>query len=276
VAAQGFNLVVGFTGQMAFGQAGFMAVGAYIFAVMSESNFPALVAALTAIVGAGMLAALVGGLVLRTAHIYLALVTMALSEATVRILQIWPATHGDSGIPVSALGQNYFVWAIVGGILATAFVDRLARSRLGRAYAMVRSDEHTAAAMGVNVVAIRVGAFTLSGVMGGAGGVLLASTLGYITPENFSSSLTLFLLTMMVVGGLASVWGAAIGAAVIVGVGQLLIGTLALEPIVYGLMLFVVLAAMPNGVVGLPRLALRLRRRIGRRTPLSLDGRHLS
>lgn len=252
VSASGFNVVVGLSGQMAFGQAGFMAVGAYTYAVLMERNASWLAAATAGVALSTVLAALVGVAVLRTRHIYLALVTLVFAEGAVRVIQIVPATHQDQGIGVALLGTEFFIPAIVAAVAAVVLVDRLTRSHYGRALVMVRSDEETAYAMGVNVARFRVGAFALSGAMGGVGGILMSAAFGYITPENFTSNLSLLILVMIVVGGLGSVWGPAIGAAVIVEVGQLLQGTLDIQPIVYGAILVLMLMILPRGVVSLP------------------------
>ena len=253
VSAVGYNLVLGYTGQMAFGQAGFMAIGAYFFAVIQESGSSLIVAFLGAVIASVVAASVVGVAALRTRHFYLALVTLAFAEATLRGIGIWPATHGDNGIPADLFGNNSVYFAAPVAALTMLLCDRLIRSRAGRAFAMVGADEDAAAAMGVNVSRTRVMAFIISGLLGGIGGILLAGALEYISPANFDSHVTLLLMTMIVVGGLASIWGSLLGVSAILIVGQFLTLALGFQNVVYGLILFAVLIILPSGLVSLPR-----------------------
>lgn len=261
VSAIGFNLVVGFSGQMAFGHAGFMAIGAYTYAVLAQYDVPSVVSAILAMLLSGVAAALVGAGVVRTRHIYLALVTLAFAEGVVQIIQVLGVTNGDQGIGVDVLGSNFFIASAGAAVLAVLLVDRLLRSRFGRSMLMVRSDEEAAAAMGVQVFKVKVVAFTLSGVFGGAGGLLLAADFSYITPENFTTTLTLEMLLMVVVGGLGTLWGPVLGAAFLVWLNQVLESTLDLQPIIYGVALCVALMLLPGGIVSLSSRARALARR---------------
>ncbi len=249
VASLGYNLILGYAGQMAFCQAGFMAVGAYVLAVLEAGGTAPLLAIAVAIVASGAVAALIGVAVLRTRGVYLALVTLAFAQAIIVLINLWPASQGENGISVSVPGQNgVLVAALVAG--ASLFVvERLVRSRFGRALAMVRLDEEAAAAMGVHALPVRVLAFTLGGMLGGAGGVLLSGALGFIAPSDFGTSLTLLLLTIVVVGGVESVWGTLIGTVLLVALSQYLANSLGYQDIIYGAVLFVVLVLRPRGLV---------------------------
>ena len=248
VSALGYNLVLGYAKQMAFGQAGFMAVGAYTFAVLQSHGVISALGFLAAITASGLVAVVIGVGVLRTRHFYLGLVTLAFAEAVLVLLNIWPETHGENGIGVTLLGRNEYYFAVGLTLVALVGADRLVRSRFGRAMAMV-SLEGPAAAMGVPVARTRIAAFVWSGVYGGAGGILLAGALLYITPSDFSSELTLLLLAMIVVGGLASIWGTVAGVILLTILPQVLSLSVQLQTVLYGAVLFLVLVYRPHGLI---------------------------
>lgn len=250
IAAVGYNLVLGVAGQFAFCQGGFMAIGAYLYGVYA-GPLGELGALLLALAVGALAGILIGAAAIRTRGIYLALVTLAFAEAVVLIVEIWPATQGDNGLSVELWGSNaYLLGCILAGI-ALLLCDRVMRSRLGRGFQMIKENESLATAMGVQVRLCRVTAFGLSGLLGAAGGVILAATLTFITPENFSLTLTLSLLAMIVVGGIGTLWGSLVGVALLTAVAQLIPGAAGLGDYLYGGVLFVVLAVMPGGLTSL-------------------------
>jgi branched-chain amino acid transport system permease protein len=264
VAALGYTVLIGYSGQLAFGQAGFMALGAYVYAVAGRIGFGWAESLVLAVAMASLLALLVGLAVLRTSSFYLALVTLGFAEAVVRLISIWPPANGDNGLPVSLFGRDAWIAGLVAVGATMLVVDRLTRSRFGRAMIMLRSDEEVAATMGVKVAANRVAIFSISGALSGLAGVLFAGDLRFITPASFDSHLTLVLLVMIVVGGLASVWGSLLGVMLIVLINQALTLAVGFQDIAYGIALFLVLVMLPRGLISLPalvaRLALRRRR----------------
>jgi branched-chain amino acid transport system permease protein len=256
IAALGYNLVLGFGGQFAFCQSAFMAIGAYTYAVLSPDIGP-IVAIIVAAVVTSAIGALVGLAIIRTREIYLALITLAFAQATLLAIQLWPPTQGDNGIFVDLGGSFTYVFAIVAAALAMLVVLRLVRSPFGRQLAMIRTDETAAAAMGVNVALTRVKVFALSAFLGGISGVLLAGVLTFITPANFTLDVTLMLLTMIVVGGVASVWGTVAGVLLITVVRQLIPGIGDVGAYIDGGILFVILLLRPAGLRSLIRLRVR-------------------
>ncbi|HYZ29805.1 MAG TPA: branched-chain amino acid ABC transporter permease [Thermoleophilaceae bacterium] len=258
VAALGYNIVLGLAGQFAFCQNAFMAIGAYGYAVAQPrwGMIPALVVSTLA---AGVAGGILGGAVLRTKDIYLALITLAFSEALLLIVQLWPATHGDDGIGVELTTSSAYLVAVVVGAVAMVCTHRLIRSPVGRAFQLVRTDERLASAMGVNVPWTRVLAFSIGGFLGGIGGVLLAGNLTYVTPTNFTLSLTLLLLTMVVVGGAGSLWGTLVGVAVLVAVQQVVPSIGSTGQYVNAGILFAILVLRPGGLRSLVNLRARER-----------------
>lgn len=254
VAALGYNVVLGYNGQLSFGHAGFLAISSYGFAVMEQAGYSSWISAIVGVAASVVAALLLGLAVIRARHFYLALITLAFAQAVILVIERWHAqTHGDDGISVDLNGRNTVYVAIAVAAIALLLVDRLVRSRFGRAMVMVRSDERVAEAMGVPTAWTRMAAAAIAGGLGGVGGILLSGSLGYITPQNFSIDLTVLLLTMIVVGGLGSMWGTIIGAIGIVILNQIIANSQGWSDIIYGLVLFAALALLPGGIVSLPQ-----------------------
>jgi len=259
VAALGYNVVLGNAGQFAFCQNAFMAIGAYGFAVTQ----PHLGAVLGIVVGAGvatLAGTVIGVSIIRTREIYLALLTLAFSQAALLAIQLWRPTQGDNGILALLGGDNAYLIALVGAAISVLLVQRVLRSKVGTAFALVRTDEKAAAAMGINVPVARTLAFAFSSFLGGIGGVLLAGMLTFITPTNFTLELTLLLLTMIVIGGVGSVWGTVVGVAIMVLIQQYLPGSGSTGSYIDAALLFVILATRPAGLRSLVTLRSGTRR----------------
>jgi branched-chain amino acid transport system permease protein len=255
IASLGYNLVLGYAGQFAFCQAACMACGAYGLALTQAFGKPTALGVVIGIAAASLFGLVMGVVVLRTRGFYLALVTLGAGQALILGLGLWNKTGGTDGIPATFLTPRAvtIIVVIVLAVCGLAAI-RLVRSRFGRAFLMIRHDETAAAAMGVSPRLVRVGSFTLSGFLGGIGGVLFAASTGFISTDSFTIDLTLLLLTVIVVGGLANVWGTLVGGIVVVYFSQSLTFTAGTFGIVYGVALLVVLALFPQGIAGGIRL----------------------
>jgi ABC-type branched-subunit amino acid transport system ATPase component/ABC-type branched-subunit amino acid transport system permease subunit len=257
VTALGYNVILGYAGQMVFSQAGFMAVGAYTFAVLADLGAPLAVALVAACVGCAGLGALVCGAVVRTRDLYLALVTFAFAQAAVVVITRIPRSGGYDGIGVPSPPGPDWWWSVALAAVAIVALTRVVRSAIGRRLLMVRDDEVAAAAVGVPVVRTKVLAFVISAMFGGLGGAMLAMALGYISPENFTLHVAIFVLTIVVVGGQASIWGVLIAAGLFVWLNDRLTAAGEIRDFVYGGVLLAALAALPMGIASVPRLFVR-------------------
>jgi branched-chain amino acid transport system permease protein len=233
--ALSLNLLNGFTGLFSLGHAGFMAIGAYVSALLTmtpaakEMNFylqpivPALatvqipfVAALIAAgVAAGLVGFLIGTPVLRLRDDYLAIATLGFGEIVrVVITNLQSVTNGSLGLKdLPRYSSTYVVWAFAA--LSVVFMVLLARSAYGRGLKAVRDDEIAAEAMGINVARVKVVSFTVSSFMAGVGGALLGHLISTIDPKMFTFSLTYNILLIVVLGGNGSVTGSVIAAVVV-------------------------------------------------------------
>ena len=294
IGALGLDVLTGRTGQISLGHAFFLGAGAYTGGVLGGRH--GLSAALwipAAAAVAGLLGALVGPTALRLRGLYLAMVTIGLvfigQHVFVNVSYLSGGPGGEA-LPVPRFGGlNFATGAHVGGLFlnrdglyyylallllaaAMVYVANLGRSRAGRAMSAVRDRELAAAVLGVDVARTKVTAFVLSSMLAGLSGALYGSYLGFVVPTQWSLTLSIEYVVMIVVGGMATIWGPVLGAAVVVGLPALLQNVSASLPflatgtnahgvvtvsdasaIAYGIFLIVFLLLEPRGIIGLGR-----------------------
>ena len=200
------------TGQVSLGQAGFLAVGAYAAGIMTQKfGLPFPVALLiggliTGVVGVGFPA-------LRIRGIYLLLLTLAFAEIVQGVVMTWEYTGGAEGfqrIPFNANTLDY-VFGLL--IVLIIFFARLERSSLGRAMDSIHEDETAAEVMGVNVVGVKLLAFSLGAFIAGLAGALFAHHTTYVDSVTFNILVGVNILMFVLVGGSSTYWGPLLGAA---------------------------------------------------------------
>lgn len=269
LAVVSLNLLTGYGGQISLGQAGFLAVGSYTAALLSE-HVPTLPVPVE-ILAAGAVTAVVGFLLgLPTGRLrghYLAIATLGFGVAIPQLALNWSSvTGGRTGIVVQAPRiantifptptDVYYFCLIVLAICLVAIFSILASSS-GRAFAAVRDSESAAAAMGINVNATKVVLFTISAFFAGVAGDLSAHVQGLVSPDSFPFSLSLFFLAAVVVGGLASVWGSLAGAIVLAVIEAKTSSSSGLEPVLLGGAVVALLLVVPGGLADLGRRTAR-------------------
>lgn len=226
IVALGLNILVGYTGQVSLGHAGFFAIGAYgTVLLMNKLGLPMLLA----LPAAGLLAALFGFLLglpaLRLEGPYLAIATLGFGLTVEVLFEKWEFFGGSVGPPVpdfpvlvsSSLTKDqnlYFLVAFL-AVLAAITTRNLFKTKIGRALVSVRDSDIAASCMGVNLMYTKTLAFAVSAFFTGVGGGLFAFHLGQIDPTTFNMMLSFLFLAMVVVGGVASVLGSVMGAILI-------------------------------------------------------------
>jgi branched-chain amino acid transport system permease protein len=270
IVALGLNLLSGYTNQLSFGHAGFFAVGAYTAAVLTL-RAPGVPVPVT-LLAAGLFTAAVGlafGIpCLRLGGLYLTMATLAFGFViTEAILNLDSLTRGADGlrVPTARLGPialasdaaRYYLVAAVTALLVAAAVN-LVRTRTGRAFLAIRDSEIAAQASGVPVAVYRALAFGLSAFYTGVAGALFAFVVGFLSPDAFDVFLSVDFVVMIIVGGLGSVPGSVIGAAVVTLLHDALATFQNYRPLIFGALLIACMLFMPGGVTrALSRVARR-------------------
>lgn len=229
--AVSMNLLNGFTGLFSLGQAGFMLIGAYTYAILtipveSRANIylyydggivkfalPFMLALVLAGVMAAIFAFLIGLPVLKLKSDYLAIATLGFAEIIRTVIQydkFGPLTNGSNLLRKFPTQESIvFYFAVVG--FCIAIIALLLRSTYGRAFKAIRDDEIAAEAMGINLAHHKRLAFVISSFFAGVGGALLAMYQGTIQAQTFKTSLTYEILLIVVIGGIGSLSGSVIG-----------------------------------------------------------------
>ncbi len=268
IAVIGLNLVMGYAGQVSLGHAGFFGLGAYTSAILTARyGWPPLVAMGAGMVGTGLLAFAVARPILRLRGHYLAMATLGLGIIVSIVITNESAwTGGPDGMPVDALnvagwaptGEFQWYWIIAACLwLAAWFAGNLVDSPVGRALRALHGSEAAAQSVGVDVARYKARVFTISAVFASFAGSLFAHYVGFITPQVASFLHSIELVTMVVVGGMASVHGSVFGAALLTALPQLLAEFEGWEMVVFGALLILVMVLLPRGLV--PTILRRLR-----------------
>ncbi len=265
------NLLLGFAGQISLGHAGFFGLGAYASGILSATYGvnPWLAMVITAL-SVALLAFIVGFPVLKLKGHYLAMATLGLGIIFYIVfneaVDLTGGPSGFSGIPPLKIGsfafdgdiKNYgLIWAFTMGTVLLSL--NLANSRIGRALCAIHDSEVAARVMGVNVRLLKVQIFALSAFISSIAGSLYAHTMGFVSPTSFGFNFSVELVTMVVVGGLGTVYGSLIGAAILTLLPELLRAFQDYDIVIYGLVLILMTMFMPGGLVrGIPALFARL------------------
>jgi branched-chain amino acid transport system permease protein len=264
ILAVSLNVVNGFAGQFSIGHAAFMAVGAYTAAEITLAFRDVQVAGLplaasdaivfAAALVAGMLLAAVAGLLvgvpsLRLRGDYLAIVTLGFGEIIRVLIENTRALGGATGLsglpPYSTV-----VWTGLGVVATVVMARRLEASTQGRALLAIREDEVAAEAMGVDTVGWKVRAFVISAAFAGLAGGLLVHKILLCTPRMFTFVRSMEVVVMVVLGGMGSITGSIVAAAVLTFALEWLRGLDQYRMVIYSLLLVVLMLTRPTGIFG--------------------------
>ena len=277
ILALALNLLLGYAGQISLGQAGFFGLGAYISGILTASHginpWLAMLAAASLVT---LLAFIVGFPILKLKGHYLAMATLGLgiiiyivfNEAVDRT----GGPSGLSGIPNlsingflfnSDLRNYYLIWFFA--LVAIGLSLNLVNSRIGRALRAIHDSEIAARVMGVNARLLKVQIFALSAGLSAIAGSLYAHTMTFIAPASFGFNFSVELVTMVIIGGLASIYGSIFGAALLTVLPEMLRAFQDYDIIVYGLLLVLMTMFMPGGLAkAVPALVASARKRLGK------------
>ncbi|RKY00919.1 branched-chain amino acid ABC transporter permease [Candidatus Poribacteria bacterium] len=262
IITSGLSLLMGYAGQISLGHAAFFGLGAYGSGLLAvKLSLSPWLAMPIAVLGTALVAAAVGVPVLKLKGHYLAMATLGFGEIIYVFLKELNWLTGDPagliGIPpfklfgrelISSISQYYLTWAFLSAVLLISV--SLIRSRIGRALRAIHGDELAAGALGVDVSRLKLQVFVLSAVYGAVAGSLYAHFEGFIGYSTFGLMLSIKLVTMVVIGGMSSIWGALLGTAVLTALPQFLTVFKEFEMAVYGAILIGTMIFSPKGIAG--------------------------
>jgi len=264
--ATGMNIVWGLAGQISLGQNGLFAIGAYASGILTTNfSLPVLLAVPTATLLGGLGGCVIAMPALRVRGFYLAMVSLGFGLLVQTLASEWssltggvqglqdipsPALHtlNVGGTQVTLAAYYYATFFLVGlGLLAA---HNLTRSYWGRAMMAVRDSEIAAAAQGIFVGKVKIAAFLIGGMYTALAGALYAHLIAYVSPEAFNVDMAVLIMIMPLVGGLGTLWGPAVGAAIFLALPEFLQGLWQYNLLIYGLILTASFTLFPRGVVG--------------------------
>lgn len=264
VIVLGLNLLIGFAGQISLGHAGFLGIGAYASAVLpTHFGWHPLLAMGAGAAVTGLLAALVARPIFKLKGHYLAMATLGLGiiiNIALRNEAQW--TGGPDGMPVPPMSvfgveiysDKIWYWVVAGLLVVSVWASlNLIDSPFGRALRALHGSEVASQVVGVDVVRYKVAIFVMSAVFASLMGSVTAHYIGFVSPNFADFFHSIELVTMVVVGGMASVFGSLIGAVLLTALPQALATFEGWETVVFGAILMLFMIFLPKGIV--PTLA---------------------
>jgi branched-chain amino acid transport system permease protein len=259
IGVMGQNILIGYTGQISFGQAGFLAIGAFAYGHARGGGAPFLVA----LAAAGLVAALAGVVIgfpsLRLKGPYLAIATLGFGVAVYQVFVNFEALSGGrSGLAIpkltpplglSSTRYDYYLYVLLLALFTLVTLN-LVSSYVGRAFVAIRDSDIAAEVNGVNLTRYKLLAFAISSFYTGVHGALYAQVLGHIEPQIFNIGESIPVFVAVIIGGVASVEGSILGAAFVTLVPRVLSNFREMVPVVFGLAILLVMMFEPLGLSG--------------------------
>ncbi|NQU43581.1 branched-chain amino acid ABC transporter permease [bacterium] len=260
----GLSLLLGYAGQISLGHAAFYALGAYTSAILTVRYGWSPWLAVWVGIGLTIILALAIGIPsLRLQGHYLAMATLAFGEIAFVVATAWVAlTGGPSGFghipkwnvfgyrlvpPRADQAIFYFVWAAV--ILGLLVALNLINSRVGRALRAIHDGEQAADVLGIPTATYKIKIFVLSAAYASVAGSIYAHVSGYVNPGPFSVEHSILFITMVIVGGMRTVWGGVAGACLMGLLPELLADLEHWRFAIYGLILLIIMMFIPQGIL---------------------------
>ncbi|RZL60932.1 MAG: branched-chain amino acid ABC transporter permease [Variovorax sp.] len=265
LAAASLNFILGFGGMVALGHAGFIGVGAYTVVALSDAGvMSAWILWPVAMLVAGLVAALIGTVALRTRGVYFIMTTLAFAQMLYFVVVSLRKYGGDDGYSLMArptllpgldLGNEpTFYWVVLALVtLALVWLHRATQSRFGHALMGIRDNEVRMRALGYPVFRLQLSAFAIAGAIAGLAGALLAGGNSFVSPATMHWTQSATLVVMVVIGGLGRSWGGPVGAAVWLLLEEVLKQYTTYWHLPLGLLLIAVALWAPKGLAALSR-----------------------
>jgi len=261
IVVVGLNLLIGFAGQISLGHAAFYGLGSYFSGILTVNyGFPLWPAMLVGMLATGAVAYLIGYPSLKLRGHYLVMATLGFGIIINMLMgeldQFTGGHDGLMGIPPLTMGQLmfdndlnnfYLIWAFV--FLFMLAARNLLNSRVGRALRAISGSEVAASSLGVNTADYKVKVFVLSAMFASVSGSLYAHYITFISPGSYDFYYSIQVVTMVIVGGMGSLWGSLLGAGVLTCISEALHIAKQYHTIAYGVFLCLVLVFLPEGIL---------------------------
>ncbi len=263
LAASSLNLILGYGGLVSFGHAAFFGVGAYTVGILiAEGVSSAWIGFPLAMLICGLLALGIGAICLRTRGVYFIMITLAFAQMLFYLANSVKAYGGDEGLNIKQRSQfgfglnlkddtTFYYLVMLLLALTMVFVYRVMRSRFGRIVLAMREDEDRAEAIGIPTFRYRLILFALGGALGGLAGALMVNQQNYVNPNLLYWTQSGTQMIMVILGGVGTIWGAVIGAAVLLILEEVVSGYTIHWQFYVGWVLLAVVLLAPKGLVGL-------------------------
>jgi branched-chain amino acid transport system permease protein len=264
IATYGLNVLLGYTGQLTLGHAGFFGIGAYTVGVLTvKYGFPFWPSLFLGVVLASVLGYLIGIFALRTRDEYFAIFTLGVGFVIFLVIDNWESlTGGPTGLigvpypepigPISFDGPVAIYYLVLFFLVLTIYVSvAIARSLLGRTFMAIRNSEELAASMGINVGRNKQLAFTISTGIAGLAGGLYSTYIGFLGPAVVNIPSTFEMLIYLLVGGMGSLSGPLVGSILVTILFQVLQEFEAYRLVILGPIVILIIMFFPRGIAGL-------------------------
>jgi len=264
ILALSLNLISGLCGQVSLGHAAFFGIGAYATALLAKAGSALALTLPVSMLVAGAAGLVVGLCSLRVRDDFLAIATMAAGFLFLGVVRTVDALGGELGIsqiPDAGLGTAFPYLVVAAAALTAGICGVVKRSWLGYAFEAVSADEVAARSIGIDRARYKLAAFVLGTALAGLAGCLYAYYLGAIGAEAFGFPVSVMILAMVVIGGMGSLWGSVIAAALLTLAPEWFRFINDYKLLVFGLLLFAMMRFAPGGLF--PWLMLRVRRIAG-------------
>lgn len=253
--ALGLNLITGFCGQVSLGHAAFFGTGAYVAALLAAAGWPLPAVVVAAGLAAALLGLFVGFTSLRVRADFLAITTMGVGFVFVGFVrkQGWlGAEMGLTDIPDHGLGDYGFIaLCLVLVVAMAAMTAHIKRSWLGFGFAAVADDEATARTLGINVPLYKLAAFVLGTFLAGVAGAVYCYFTRFIIPGAFGFTVSISILSMVIVGGVGSLWGVMVAAVFLTLLPEFSRVINDYKLFLYGALIVLTMRFAPDGLAGL-------------------------
>lgn len=261
IIALSVNLIVGFCGQLDFGRAAFAGLGAYFSAVtFNQLGLPFLVCFLGGAVFAALVGGLLGMLCRYTSFDYLTLITIGFSEICRKFFINWrPITNGAFGLATKrpsffgvtlASHQSMFYFSLALLLICYVVIRRITRSKIGRAFKAIRDDSIAASYAGINVPNYKVLCFVIGSFFTGLAGAAMVHYTMFTAPTNYTLDESIIMLQMAILGGLGSLPGSIVGAAILIIMPEISRPFYNYRLLFMGILMVVLMLFAPKGIMG--------------------------